>query len=166
MANLGPNRFVDLNCWAQQSCPSIASLDDEPNPHVDTDLWLQRDYENRNPTHPLPVSLLLVCKVVSQEAQEMFYRRNWFAISQRNPGGLRGLENLSRHAIQNLQSLIIHITPCTCLTPHCTRLPRPSPQVAGSFCQLAFDGCFANARKRSHDRRLSNTSRTDRRFLE
>jgi hypothetical protein len=157
MANLGVDRFIDLNCWAQlQWCPSSDSLD-EPNPHVDIHLWLQREYEQRNPPTPLPLSLLLVCKVVSREAEEMLYGRNCFAISQRNPGGLRVLERLSRHAIRNLHRLIIHLTPCTCLAPHCIK--------TNSFCDLAFSGCNPDARKPTHDQRLSNTSRADRHIL-
>lgn len=166
LANLGPDRFIDLNCWAQQRCPSIASLEDEPNPYVHTNLCLQREYEERNPPDPLPVSLLLVCKVVSQEAQELLFGRNCIAISQRNPGGLRALERLSSHAIQALQRLVIHMTPCTCLDPHCTETPRRLPHVVESFHDLAFEGCFANTRKASHDRQLSDISRADRRLLE
>jgi hypothetical protein len=165
MASLGPNRLIDLNYWTQHRwCPSSNSPE-EPNPHVDVHLWGLRKYEEQNPPSPLPVSLLLVCKVVSQEAQDMLYGTNCFAISQRDPGGLRGLERLSRRAIRNLRTLLIHITPCTCLAPHCTKTLRRLPHIAESFNELAFRGCFASPSKRLHDRRLSNTSRTDRRIL-
>ncbi|KAH8732663.1 hypothetical protein GQ44DRAFT_765748 [Phaeosphaeriaceae sp. PMI808] len=166
MANLGPNRFIDLNCWDQRRCPSIDTQEDKPNPHVDVDLCLQREYEGRNPPDPLPVSLLLVCQIVSQEAQDILYERNYFAISQRSPGGLRVLERLSSHAIKNLRRLIIHLTPCTCLAPHCINNTRRSPHVVGSFRNLAFGGFAVNSQKLSHDRPLSNTSRTDLRILQ
>jgi hypothetical protein len=166
MANLGPDRLIDLNYWAQHRwCPSSNSPD-EPNRHVDVHLWCQREYEERNPPNPLPVSLLLVCKVVSQEAQDILYRTNCFAISQRDPGGLRGLERLGRRAIRNLQTLLIHITPCTCLTPHCTKYQRQLPHTVGSFTDMALEGCFTTFPKQFHDRQLSNTSRTDRRILQ
>lgn len=165
LANLSPDRFINLNCWTQYQCPGINSLAEEPDPHIDTELCLQRQYEKEHPPDPLPISLLLVCKVVSQEAQEVLYRRNCFAISQREPGELRGLERLNALAIQNLRTLIIHLTPCTCLAPHCIRTPRQSPHVAASFDILAFASCFASPRSQSHDRKLSTKSRSDRHRL-
>jgi hypothetical protein len=166
MADLGPDRFINLNCWAKHRwCPSSDSLD-EPNPHIDAHLCIQREYEGRNPPDPLPVNLLLVCKVVSQEAQDVLYGTNCFAISRRDPGGLRGLERLSRDAIKNLRTLLIHITPCTCLAPHCIKAPRRSPHVDASFINMALGGCYASLREQLHNRSLSNTSRTDRRFFE
>jgi hypothetical protein len=166
MANLGPDRFINLSCWAQHRwCPNSDSLD-EPNPHADVYLCIQRKYEEQNPPDPLPLSLLLVCKEVSQDAQDILYGTNYFAISQRDPGGLHGLERLSRRAVRNLRTLLIHITPCTCLAPHCIKAPRRSPHVAASFMNMALGGCFASCREQLHDRSLSNTSRTDRHFLE
>jgi hypothetical protein len=162
LANLSPNRFIDLNCWTQHRCSSINSLVEEPNPHIDMQLYIERQYEEEHPPHPLPISLLFVCKVVSQEAQEILYRTNCFAISQRKPGGLRGLERLSALAIQNVHTLFIHLTPCTCLAPHCIKTPRQSPHVATSFSTLAFASCFASPRKQSHHRKLSTKSRSDR----
>ncbi|PVI00475.1 hypothetical protein DM02DRAFT_614360 [Periconia macrospinosa] len=151
MADLGPDRFLDLNCWAQQRRPSVASLEDEPNAD-----------EEPNPSDPLPVSLLRVCKIVSQEAQNILYERNCFAISQRNPGGLRALQHLSGHAIKSLRTLIVHITPCACLTPHCINEPH-HPHTIESFRDLAFSDCLSSWR---HDRPLSDISRTDKRILE
>jgi hypothetical protein len=168
LADLGPGRFIDLNCWAQpQWCPSNDSLD-EPNPYIDVYLCMQRKDEEQNPPNPLPTSLLLVCKVVSQEAHDILYKTNYFAISQRDPGGLHGLERLSGNAIKNLRTLLIHITPCTCLAPHCTKALRRSPHSTASFMNMALGGCFANfnLREQLHDRSLSNTCRTDRRFFE
>ncbi|CAO2647941.1 Nn.00g088630.m01.CDS01 [Neocucurbitaria sp. VM-36] len=165
-ANPRPNRLIDLNYWAQQQSPSIHYTDGVLDAYLDKDLRQQRDYERRSLLDQLPFSLLFVCKRISREAEDMLYGHNCFAISQRSPGGLQALGRLGAHAIQSLQTLIVHLTPCTCIASHCIQKPRRLPHDGISFQESVFDRSYSNAAQRGHDRQLSNVSRTDRGIIE
>lgn len=161
LAGLGLDEYIDLNDWTRETC---TVLDYEDYGLLDDKDWLRNDYRGREPPARLPLSLLLVCRSVSSEAQDILYSQNCFTISYRNPGGLRALEYINTRAIQQLRTLVIRLTPCSCLTQCCTQRPRRFPHDRRSFWEN-HDPWNAPYRK-DHDRRLSTASRRDKGLLE
>lgn len=179
-ANLGPGHFIDLNPWPRRRRTNTGEGDDDDDPDDESDddlcmRCMRCDYDHQRAPDPLPLSLLLVCKTVSFEAQDILYEQNYFAISQRQSGDLQPLSLLNIRAVQKLSFLFVHLTPCVCIEPHCVqrfrRFPhcvqRPRiPRSASTFQSLVYGRGTPGATRDRHDRLLCDVSRTDKRILD
>lgn len=104
---------------------------------------------------PLPISLLYVSRVISDEVSSILYSQNKFTISRSDSWGLRPLRNLSSKALQLLQSLTIRLNNCSCVFDYewfTTPAVHPCPPL-----------CQSHGR---HDRPLGNIARQDRAVLD
>ncbi|CAI6341299.1 unnamed protein product [Periconia digitata] len=150
--------YVDLNRlarWTQYQCLRKEKCWCDPEYGVQCWKWPE------DPPRKSPYNLLLVNKTVSLEVKDLLYARNCFAVCQRSPGNLNMLESLSSRAMSGMQALMVHLTPCRCLTPYCVvddEGPIDDPSVG-------LEACLHAAIDNRHDRILGDVSRTDKAIL-
>ncbi|QRD90735.1 hypothetical protein F9C07_2159526 [Aspergillus flavus] len=73
------------------------------------------DWLTRCSCPPLPISLLYVSRIISDEVSSILYSENKFTISRSGSWGLRPLRRLTRHAIHSLRSLTVILNSCSCI---------------------------------------------------
>lgn len=104
---------------------------------------------------PLPISLLYVSRVISDEVSSILYSQNTFIISRSDSWGLWPLCNLSSKAPQLLQSLMIRLNNCSCVFDY------------EWFTIPAVHPCHPLSQSHGrHDRLLGNVARQDRAVLD
>lgn len=104
---------------------------------------------------PLPIPLLYVSRIISDEVSSILYSQNKFTISQSDSWGLRPLRNLSSKALKLLKSLTIRLNNCSCVFDY-EWFTIPAVHPCHPLCQS--HGC--------HDRPLGNVARQDRAVLD
>ncbi|VUC30303.1 unnamed protein product [Clonostachys rosea] len=84
----------------------------------------------------IPKQLLLVCKLVHAEVQEVLYKENKFVV--RAYGGAEGLDilgSLSTNAIRSLRHLVVRLNTGGCIRGHA----NPSKNSRCQFCHNVLD---------------------------
>lgn len=106
----------------------------------------------------MPYSLLLTCRAVHTEVEEMMYSGNHFVISRRDVKGLRALEQLSVAALRALRKLTIYLNYESCIGLCCGEVSNGSHETT---C-LRFNSCTADA---PHDKPLQASLKIEYKIL-
>lgn len=167
-ANIGGNKFIDLNFWTiEDGC--LQDHNEQPLnwvPAPVADCSCANGHWSRFYEEPFPTALLRAgSRLIHDEVQAKLYAQNVFAVSLLGPNGLHPLEMLSHAALRELRVLIVSLRPCKCLTSFCSRIdwgygecgvwPRPR----GEYFSRALQSL--SLRSTQHRRPLGCVSRTD-----
>lgn len=114
-----------------------------------------KDFIYRCSCTPLPISLLYVSRVISDEVSSILYSQNTFIISPSDSWGLWLLCNPSSKALQLLQSLTLRLNNCSCVFDY-EWFTIPAVHPCHPLCQ-------SHGR---HGRLLGNVARQDRAVLD